>query len=53
MEEGANETKEKLMQRCQDFSSCGDCEHLDNNNCDLCDQLFEADIQEFRNKARV
>ena len=54
---GANETKgetkEKHMNRCQDCTSCEDCEYLDNNDCEKCDKLFEADIQEFRNKTRA
>ena len=49
---GANkvneETKEKKGNLCQECTSCENCDYLDNNDCEMCDKLFEADIQEYK-----
>ena len=45
------ETKAKKGNTCQDCENCENCDYLDNNDCKMCDKLFEADIQEYKTRA--
>ena len=42
-----SESKEKRETICQDCTSCENCDYLDNNDCEMCDKMFEADIKKY------